>query len=50
MKRPGTTKSLPPNPTQSGWACPKCGNVYGPRVQECMKCNKGGGLRERIGP
>lgn len=23
-----------------GWICPKCGNVYGPQVQECYKCNK----------
>jgi len=37
-------------PAQSGWACPKCGNVYSPRTFECAKCNKGGGLRERIGP
>lgn len=40
----------PMTSVQSGWACPKCGNVYAPRVSECRKCNKTGGLRERIGP
>lgn len=23
-----------------GWICPKCGNVYGPQIGECSKCNK----------
>ncbi len=23
----------------SGWACPKCGNVYAPHVDECLSCN-----------
>lgn len=22
-----------------GWMCPKCGNVYGPHVDECANCN-----------
>lgn len=22
-----------------GWVCPKCGNVYGPNVLECHRCN-----------
>lgn len=25
---------------QSGWACPKCGRVYGPLMMECTACNK----------
>jgi len=24
-----------------GWVCPKCGSVYGPFVNECMRCNGG---------
>ncbi len=23
----------------NGWECPKCGNVYSPKVQECSACN-----------
>ena len=23
----------------SGWVCPKCGTVYAPHVQGCVKCN-----------
>ena len=26
-----------------GWQCPKCDNVYGPHVDECVNCN--GGVR-----
>lgn len=22
-----------------GWVCPKCGNVYGPLILECLVCN-----------
>lgn len=22
-----------------GWECPKCGRVWGPLAQECVKCN-----------
>ncbi len=25
---------------QSGWACPKCGKVYSPKVEECKDCNE----------
>jgi hypothetical protein len=28
-----------PQPTQQGWVCPKCGNVYSPRAFECSTCN-----------
>jgi predicted RNA-binding Zn-ribbon protein involved in translation (DUF1610 family) len=24
---------------QSAWICPKCGSVYGPRQNECIRCN-----------
>jgi predicted amidophosphoribosyltransferase len=24
---------------QSGWICPKCGSVYGPGQNECIRCN-----------
>lgn len=24
----------------SGWVCPKCGNVYGPMQMECWNCNQ----------
>lgn len=26
--------------SNSGWICPKCGDVYAPYVQGCIKCNK----------
>lgn len=26
--------------SNSGWICPKCGDVYAPYVQGCLKCNK----------
>ena len=25
---------------QEGWACPKCGRVYAPHVNECWLCNQ----------
>lgn len=29
---------IPPNNT--GWICPKCGNVYSQTCIECLNCNK----------
>lgn len=29
----------PRRPVQEGWACPKCGWVYGPHVDGCYRCN-----------
>lgn len=26
--------------TFNGWACPKCGSIYGPTQTECIRCNK----------
>jgi hypothetical protein len=33
-------------PAGIGWICPKCGNVYGPQVHGCSRCNNplGAGL------
>lgn len=28
------------SPKDSGWVCPKCGNVYAPWFPSCTKCNK----------
>ena len=25
---------------QEGWACPRCCRIYGPRVDECKRCNE----------
>lgn len=25
-------------PIQYGWACPKCGSVYGPNMMMCIRC------------
>jgi len=32
------TIPMPANP-DSGWICPKCGNVYSPNTMECVQCN-----------
>jgi len=24
---------------QAGWICPRCGSVYGPNQDECIRCN-----------
>jgi len=31
---------LPVAPDPQPWICPKCGNVYGPTVTECARCNR----------
>lgn len=30
--------SFPPVPAQSGWICPKCGNVLAPFMAYCVHC------------
>ncbi len=37
-----SAQQINPHPTilyNSGWVCPKCGTVYAPHVQGCVKCN-----------
>ena len=29
------------------WMCPKCGRVYGPKVQECGYCNENVRIKEQ---
>lgn len=34
----------PPLAFGSPWICPRCNSVYGPMVQECMRCNRPHGI------
>lgn len=35
------TVPVPAQEAVSGWACPKCGSVWGPSVKGCERCNGG---------